>query len=150
MVRLSAVAVGTAALQGAEALRTRPRADKGDLNAYTFERFMQDFDRDYVAGSKEYNHRAGVFAASLAQINVQNSVKARTWTAGVHKFMDWNKVERSSLHGYKPSRKHGHMAALQTEKGANTVKVHLNASFHWGDSVDNDSISPEFRNQGNC
>jgi len=150
MVRLSTVAVGTAALQGADGLRTRPRASNGDLHLYSFERFIKDFDRDYVMGSKEYHHRAGVFTASLAQINTQNSVNGRTWTAGVHRFMDWNKEERSSLHGYKPSRKHGHMAALQTEKESNAVKVHLNASFHWGDSVNNDNISPEYRNQGNC
>lgn len=150
MVRLGAIAVGTAALQ-AEALRTRPRTDKVDLSSYSFERFIKDFDRDYVANSKEYHHRAGVFAASLAQINAQNSIKERTWTAGVHRFMDWNQDERRALHGYKPSRKHGHMAALQTEKGSkNNVKVQLNASFHWGDSVTNDNISPDFRNQGNC
>lgn len=72
--------------------------------AYTFEEFVHDFGRSYRAGSEEYARRVAIFHDSLAQIRAKNFRAGRSWTAGVHPFMDWTDAERSHrLHGYAPS-----------------------------------------------
>lgn len=135
-----------------EGLRTREQV-AADLNneAYTFDGFMRDFGRSYTAGSAEYNRRADLFQASLLQIFMKNSRTRRSWTAGVHPFMDWTGSERARrLHGYKPSgdsrraAKPAQLAALQTKKVASHDRVYGSA----GDSFVNEA--PPIRNQGAC
>lgn len=70
----------------------------------TFDDFMRSFGRDYKAGSEEYVRRATIFQESLSQIHAINSHADGSWIAGVHPFMDWTGVERSTrLHGYDRS-----------------------------------------------
>lgn len=113
-------------LAGAEGLRARGSAaagpKTGDLTnvAYSFEAFVRDFGRKYQAGGGEYERRAAIFQDSLLQIQWKNSHGARSWTAGVHPFMDWTSSERSErLHGYKSPISHlavqaSPLVALQT------------------------------------
>lgn len=101
----------------AEGLRAQRQVD-GRLHeseAYTFDNFVKDFGRKYAAGSNEHTYRASVFRDSLLQIQVTNSRAHRSWTAGIHPFMDWTATERAErLHGYKPSGSRRSMTALQT------------------------------------
>lgn len=99
------------ALAVSEGLRTRerpftaPNVDGGDSTneAYTFSEFVLEFGRTYVTSSEEYAHRGSIFQESLLQIHADNSRHGRSWTAGVHPFMDWTGVERAQrLHGYEP------------------------------------------------
>jgi len=94
----------------AESLRARngtlldhPTGDSSPSDAvYTFEMFVQEFGRTYVPGSEEYVRRAALFQDSSSRISFENSHADRSWTAGVHPFMDWTVAERQGLFGYKP------------------------------------------------
>lgn len=148
-----------ALLAVAEGLRTReqavadPQALQRCFNnqAYTFDAFVQDFGRSYGAGSEEYSRRASTFKDSLMQICAKNSRARRSWTAGVHPFMDWTVAERAQhLHGYKPSGPHhtaksARLAALQTRDVATSNdRIYGDGS----DSFVNEA--PPIRNQGAC
>lgn len=136
----------------AEGLRSRGGAvansftDSGDFGnaAFMFETFVRDFGRTYTLGSEEYERRASIFHASLLQISVQNSRSNRSWTAGVHPFMDWTDVERARLHSYQPSRSPmpTQLVSLQTNS-ASTVHVQLG-----GDDDGFEADAPEVRDQG--
>lgn len=114
--------------------------------AYTFEEFVHEFGREYEADSKEYTRRRGIFFASLSQIHATNSRANRSWTAGVHPFMDWTSTERSErLFGYDPStsRRSEEDVALQTGAGATPFER------TYGGSDDRfEAEAPPPRNQG--
>jgi cathepsin L len=145
MVRFTTVAASIAALSSSsDALRMKPKNPQHDLSSYTFEKFVAEFGRDVVAGSADHEMRSKIFELSLVQIRKHNSNPNRLWTAGVHKFMDWNEAERKALNGYKPNRNHrGSMAALQTNSRFGTsMNSTLAESYQ--------AQGPPIRNQGNC
>lgn len=141
----------------AECLRTRGQAvpshsavaGGSDGNeAYEFDDFVRDFGRTYDAGSDEYARRAAIFQDSMLQIHAKNARFHRSWTAGVHPFMDWTDAERAGrLHGYRPAgREPRPLAALQTgQTGTITYSREYGGA---GDSFANKA--PPVRNQGSC
>lgn len=140
-------------------MRGRPAARSASRPAargYTFERFVQDFGRDYAPHSAEYHRRAGLFEESLVQIhgaNIRNAAEGRSWVAGIHKFMDWTEGEKRSLHGYKPSLDHRRTATIQVAASASagrraSARVNL-TSFDAGVGSVEDA-SPPLWDQGNC
>jgi len=126
------------------------------LESYSFERFMRDFDRSYVAGSEEYRHRSAVFQASVADVrsvNARNAKDGRAWTAGVHPFMDWTKQERKSLNGYKPSRRKDGSRSVGFTAIQTRSRFASNSTFPWDVPLKGNSPSaegPALRWQGNC
>jgi cathepsin L len=87
------------------ALRATKLSAETDVGSYSFEQFVRDFDRHY--STAEYGQRLALFQESSKRILVTKEKIARegrSWTAGVHQFMDWTPEERTSLQGYKPSR----------------------------------------------
>lgn len=105
IIRIASALVVAEGLRRREHLLTAPKAGGGDpINeAYTFSDFVSEFSREYETGSEEYAHRGAIFQESLLQIHADNARPDRSWTAGVHPFMDWTGVEREQrLHGYEP------------------------------------------------
>lgn len=144
MVRFTSLVAIAALSSGGDALRMKPKTPRHDLSSYTFERFVEDFGREVVPGSAEHAKREQTFDASLAQIRVHNANPQRLWTAGIHRFMDWDREERRALNGYKPNRKHRTaMAALQTNARFGVV---LNSTL----AESYQAQGPPIRNQGNC
>lgn len=97
---------GIAAGASLRARQSLLRSSKPALETYSFAQFMKDFDRNYVVGTQEFHDRAATFQASLGRaraINYKNAQEGRTWSSGIHPFMDWTQAERQTLHGYKPS-----------------------------------------------
>lgn len=114
---------------------------------YTFEMFVQDFDRSYIPGSEEYIRRAAFFQDSLSQISFKNSRVDRSWTAGVHPFMDWTAVEREELFGYKPLRQRdAGRPLLASAQEAVTVAHDGRVYGELGERFE--TASPKVRNQG--
>jgi len=159
MKLLSVLALaGVIVVQGVPrpALRaTKLSVPSADLGSYSFAQFIQDFGRDYVVGTKEYQQRAGLFRESLEQIRaklLKNAREGASWTAGVHEFMDWTTAERQALQGYKPSRI-GRTAGTATviaglqlgNRGSSQSRLNssLVDSFLGGEGA-------HYRNQGNC
>jgi len=143
-------------LSAAQAARRTHSSDAGSLNGYSFDQFVKDFGRTYKHGSDEYQHRLALFQSSLARIhavNAKNEKEGRSWSSGIHPFMDWSESERKVLNGYKPSRNRLHrMTALQSKQ-----QVHLRASTqsfnkttNLPDSYSWDSIHLPIVNQGSC
>lgn len=137
MARLCAVTA--LVCTGASALRTKRTTD-ADLRAYSFDKYVEEYGRNYKVNSAEYHHRASIFEESLAQISSKNSRVGRLYTAGVHPFMDWTTGERKSLNGYKPSRTRAPvMAALQ-----------MNTTYYGAAGDSFLAEGPPVREQGNC
>jgi len=167
--RKVAAAALVATFMGGDAVLVRRRSmAKAELDSYTFERFLSDFDRDLAPGSAEYRRRAGIFETSLLEVrakNVRNAKEGRLWTAGVHPFMDWTQAERTALNGYKPSSaRHAPLArggVAFLSSGARGF-ASANATGAWESSFsDATAVStesggwsmesgPSLRNQGNC
>jgi len=173
MVRNVAAAalLGAASLLGGDAVLVGRRSKaKAELDSYTFERFLKDFDRDLAPGSAEYHRRAGLFEASLLQVrakNARNAAEGRLWTAGVNPFMDWTQNERAALNGYKPSaaRSAGRPAgvAFLSSKMRGFARDAANMTWGWEASLSDTAAAvstesggwsadagPLLRDQGNC
>lgn len=133
------------------AVRLRAAPQDTTLEGYSFTQFVRDFGRNY-GSSEEYRLRARHFEASLSESRLRqakNVQAGRSWTVGVHPFMDMTQAERSVMHGYKPSRVRGSgfqpLAALQTVAHGMSK---LNRSTVTSDSFGGQSVA--IRNQGNC
>lgn len=137
----------------AEALRMRdgssfaPPASEGRPSDedYTFDMFMQDFGRTYKTGGEEYAQRSAFFQSSLTEIHAKNSRADRSWTAGVHPFMDWTGAERAAhLHGYVfTGMRRTQLAEVQTQTGASE-------KLYGGDGDNYEALAGPARNQGLC
>jgi len=141
--------------------RSNKHAAKLSLSSYTFDHFCQDFGRDYKPGTEQYRTKLALFQASLARIhevNTRNKMESRSWTSGIHPFMDWSKEERKVMNGYKPSRNNLHrMTALQTQttsnlrsKSALKTKARSNMTMKFETDFNWDLTGLPIRNQGNC
>jgi len=135
----------------------RQPSSKVSLSTYSFDKFIQEYGRTYKHGSDEYQHRLALFQTSLARIdtvNAKNHQEGRSWSSGIHKFMDWTEAERKVMNGYKPSRTGLHrMTALQSQQqthlraashSLNRTTSHLAESFDW------DHLNLPIVNQGSC
>lgn len=60
---------------------------------YTFDRFVEDFARDYAVGSDEYMKRKTIFTEQLNKILAHNADPLTTWSRGVNKFADLTTAE---------------------------------------------------------
>jgi cathepsin L len=149
-----ALAVRLLSLGAASAVHTL-RQTPG-LSKYSFEQFIQDHGRTYQQGSDEYQHRLALFQASLARIesvNTKNQREHRSWTSGIHKFMDWSEAERKGMNGYKPSRTGLHrMTALQSQQRTHlrASSYSMNKTNHLAESFSWDHLNLPIVNQGSC
>eukprot|EP00747_Dinoflagellata_sp_TGD_P164766 gnl/TRDRNA2_/TRDRNA2_185145_c0_seq1.p1 gnl/TRDRNA2_/TRDRNA2_185145_c0~~gnl/TRDRNA2_/TRDRNA2_185145_c0_seq1.p1 ORF type:complete len:539 (+),score=108.85 gnl/TRDRNA2_/TRDRNA2_185145_c0_seq1:72-1688(+) len=160
MAPLRAIALlGVVAVSQGALLRTQRDAasikSSANLATYSFDHFIRDFDRSYTPGSAEYVRREAVFKASLLTVRTvkaRNAKDGRSWTSGIHPFMDWDAEERQSLHGYKPNRA-THRAAgslLQTKKAG--IGAASNSSIYALGQSGGMGMSegPQIRQQGKC
>merc|ERR1719281_2097860 len=133
-------------------------AAKLSLSSYTFEHFCQDFGRSYQKGTEVYRTKLALFQASLTRIhevNAKNQKESRSWTSGIHPFMDWSQEERKVMNGYKPSRNLHRMTALQTtsnlrSKSALKTKVRSNATMKFETDFSWELRAMPIRQQGSC
>lgn len=150
--------IGTSA---AALLRSNQNAAQTRLHAYTFEQFTHEFGRPYVAGSKEYAQRQALFMIELDDVlatNSRNTKEGRSWTAGIHPFMDWAHEERRAVNGYKPSRNKAHLTSglLQSSARAFGQSNATRGAIYDVDVTDVTSgglgpnAGPHSRNQGSC
>lgn len=145
----AAFVAAMALVQAGRALRLSAGAG---LESYSFAQFASDFGRSYAEGTAERAQRAQIFEASLAAVRTKNArlqKEGRSWTVGIHPFMDWTADERKRLNGYKPSKARVQAPAM------------LQTRFRFGAQM-NATISelssggltaeqgPRIRNQGNC
>mmetsp|Transcript_87390 Transcript_87390/g.222614 ORF Transcript_87390/g.222614 Transcript_87390/m.222614 type:complete len:423 (-) Transcript_87390:169-1437(-) len=155
--RAAAAVIGAVLLSGSDATALRKGRSRSELEAYSFEQYVQDFSRDYKVGSEEFRRRGSLFEASLAQVgatNARNTKEGRLWKAGVHPFMDWDEAERSALHGYKPAGRRAGRRGTSFLSSSAKVMNRLNATGYEavaGTSGGMDINSgPDVRDQGNC
>jgi len=157
MMRLSLLAF--LATASAHMRRASTHAAKLSLSSYTFDHFIQDFDRSYKAGTTEYRKRLALFQVSvnrIHEVNTKNQMENRGWTSGIHPFMDWSTAERKVMNGYKPSRNGLHrMTALQTNsnlrsKSALKTKARSNQTMKFETDFSWELSGLPIRQQGNC
>ncbi len=67
----------------ATALAARPTWR--DLHAYTFEKFVADFDQSLVEGSSEWSSRKEIFRTELARVIAHNQLQL-SWKEGINRF----------------------------------------------------------------
>jgi len=123
------------------------------LETYSFVQFQKDFGRSYIQSSVEYQRRAAIFDASLAQLRAKHAklaAEGRTWNVGINRWMDWTSEEKESLHGYKPDRKrHGSVPVLAELQTGTHFKDRVSLNTSRRDSFGSDK-RPGIRNQGDC
>jgi len=110
-------------------------------DTYSFVDFIQDFQKQYKQGTAEYRRRHATFDESLAQIHSINAQVGRSWSAGVHPFMDWTVEERQGLRGYQLTKKPSAAPLV-------AMQVHTKVYGEDGDGVV--AETPAVRQQGVC
>merc|ERR1719335_489450 len=74
------------------------------MQAYTFQHFMADHEKNYTKGTKEYKKRATIFFRRKAETIRLAGLQRLTWTPAMNKFMDQTKPEIRARLGYKPTK----------------------------------------------
>lgn len=82
--------------------RSFPRWHQLDALKYSFDDFIRDSHRRYVAGTQEYAFRKRVFETRLRDIKRHNSDEAQTWKRGINHFADWTQEEWSKYNQAHP------------------------------------------------
>lgn len=141
-------------LSRSAARHTRPTSGEVSLSSYSFDQFVQDFRRTYKHGGVEYQQRLALFQSSLARIhtvNAKNEKEQRSWSSGIHPFMDWTEAERKVMNGYKPSRTGLHrITALQTTHLRAPKLAKENKTSHLAESFSWDTLNLPIVDQGSC
>jgi hypothetical protein len=85
---------------------SRLSVDLEPYHHYPFERYVQEFGKDYVRGSEEWAERKALFLARIRDIQAHNAAHAngkKTYRKGVNEYADWTEAELRGMLGFKPS-----------------------------------------------
>ena len=73
------------------------------LEGYTFEKYVEDFNKPHQKGTSEYLMREKIFYSKLQKIKSINTDPSSTWKAGVNTFTDMTDAEWKRFNGHKDS-----------------------------------------------
>ena len=73
------------------------------LDDYTFEQYVSDFDKGYVQGSAEYTKRQEIFYQALTAVHEWNRNPFHMYRKGVNHLTDTTAQERTQIFGHSPS-----------------------------------------------
>lgn len=109
----------TALLASAIALWAFPcSATKTVASIGDFDTFVAHHGRQYQRGTPEYDLRRSLFESRLAEVNAQNAIAHRLWTAGINTYTDRTEEERSLMRGWKPvGPRHSGLGPRQQQPG---------------------------------
>ena len=117
------------------------------LDGYTFDQYVVDQHKQHAKGTAEWDRRAALFAAELAEVQKHNGDKMQTYKKGINKFSDWSADEKKALRGNRVAMK-GQPGVPKPEKGFGATGAKL-PRF-----VDYRTASPPVltavKNQGDC
>jgi len=69
----------------------RPSAAHHDLESYTFEQYLLDFNKSYD-DPHEYQRRSEIFASNVQEM-MEHNAGNHSWTKGINQFADWTNDE---------------------------------------------------------
>jgi cathepsin L len=126
------------------------------IASFSFERFVEQFGRDYKPGTAEYAKRRQIFEERLRSILAHNTDTTNTWTRGVNEFADLSDEEfkSSGRLGYKKQIAQEHRSRMVTSEFANKTVVDdddmalssLPESVDWREK----GIVSPVKDQGHC
>jgi len=124
------------------------------VGAPAFASFIQQYSREYIEGSEEYEHRRSIYENRVKEAESLNSRPRRLWTAGVNHLTDWTDEELRRLRGWKGGAgktngmhgsvvsRHGHSTSLRQKGRASPLPDQIS----WA----NLNASSIIHNQGSC
>lgn len=89
---------------------------------YTFEQFVDEFNRDYAVGSPEYHKRKTVFETNLKDVLAHNADSTKTWKRGINTYSDMTNAE------FKTSGRLGYSKLQATKYAQRTATLEHAAS----------------------
>lgn len=115
-----------------------------DADEPSFDAFVREHGRKYVAGTDEYALREKVFKQNLEHVRSLHNREKKHWEAHVNKFTDWTDEEYNALMGYKPDfEQTNKVVALRAAHG-----VHVPHALDWRDQMSGTDFF--HRDQGAC
>ena len=78
-----------------------------EVEGYTFEKFVTDFKKPYVAGEERFQVRKEIFAKNIQHINTINADVTRSWKAGVNMFTDMSPAEFKAYNRFSRGESRG-------------------------------------------
>jgi len=122
--------------------------------SYSFENFVQDFQRNYRQGTQEYETRKQIFEARLREIQAHNADTTKTWKRGVNELADVSPSEfaASGRLGYNKALANELVAkaGLASAKRAPVVNqsalASLPKSLDWREK----GVVSQVKDQGHC
>jgi len=113
-----------------------------ELEGYSFERYVQDFQRTY-ANDEEHQARKSLFEARLAEVASHNANPGFTWKKGVNQFTDRTESEIRAMLGYQ---KHSYVSP-----NSKTLKTRVSPdSFPGFMDWRKMGVVSEVKDQGQC
>ena len=113
-----------------------------ELEGYSFERYVQDFQRTY-ANDEEHQARKSLFEARLAEVASHNANPGFTWKKGVNQFTDRTASEIRAMLGYQ---KHSYVSP-----NSKTLKTRVSPdSFPGFMDWRKMGVVSEVKDQGQC
>lgn len=79
-----------------------------ELDGYSFEQYVVDFNFEVTQGSSEYAIRKALFNAELARVREHNS-KNLSWREGINKFSVMTHQEKKAFFGFSKSKRRAHV-----------------------------------------
>ncbi|GAB5032949.1 papain family cysteine protease containing protein [Nannochloropsis oceanica] len=73
---------------------------------YTFDRYVEEFGKEYIPGSEEWEKRRNLFLKRKKSIQAHNAAHLNgktTFRKGVNEYADWTEAELRGMLGFKPS-----------------------------------------------
>mmetsp|Transcript_111137 Transcript_111137/g.325088 ORF Transcript_111137/g.325088 Transcript_111137/m.325088 type:complete len:418 (-) Transcript_111137:25-1278(-) len=124
-----------------------------DLESYTFQQFVKDFQRTYEQGTDEWTKREQIFNKRIAEVNEFNSLPDQTWKKGSSRFLDFTEDEQKRMLGYKGR---GSRKARAADPAAASLRRHqelprsFNAVAAMAEKKRAARLLNIVRDQGNC
>lgn len=137
-------------LQGALAMRLLPPKIqvKPSGSAGAFGDWMMQFNRKYQHGSNEFIMRQQAFEKNMAEIEMHNARKDKTYTMAVNKFADWSDEEFKKMLGYKRTEKKGGVSFMEVNQSFKVGPSALPDVHDWRDKLG--WTNNMFQDQGHC
>lgn len=120
------------------------------LEGYTFEQYVQDFHKDYVQGSADFDARKTIFEKNLADIIAFNKDASHSYKKGVNRNTDQTVTEfKESNLGYSKNMNNvkafRNLATKSVEYTAESVSA-LPVNVDWRDK----NVVTPVKDQGHC
>eukprot|EP00128_Syssomonas_multiformis_P016501 Colp12_sorted_trinity150504_noHs@2815 len=116
-----------------------------ELNDYSFDKFVRDYDLRIAPNSKEYQLRKEIFETELARVQAHNAA-GNSWKEGINKYSAMTPEEKKASFGFNAGAASVHAPAFLKTQMVQTPVEELPKHVDWREA----GIVTPVKDQGRC